>query len=56
MDGFSCRLVEFERTPSSNLTIDEFLKIDLEGESDPPSFGQMNAKKDGEVSILFLLT
>ncbi|XP_065193255.1 transcription factor IIIB 90 kDa subunit-like [Sycon ciliatum] len=42
------RLTEFEQTPSSNLTIDEFLKIDLEEESDPPSFGQMNAKKEDE--------
>ena len=37
------RLGEFNDTPSSRLTIDEFLKIDLEQEHDPPSF--MEAKK-----------
>ena len=34
---------EFKETPSSQLTIDEFQKIDLEEEQDPPSFTQ--AKK-----------
>lgn len=42
------RLVEFEQTPSSSLTIDEFLyqKIDLAEEMDPPSFteGKRKAK------------
>ncbi|XP_056400902.1 transcription factor IIIB 90 kDa subunit isoform X1 [Hyla sarda] len=32
------RLTEFEDTPTSQLTIDEFMKIDLEKECDPPSF------------------
>ncbi|XP_029453959.1 transcription factor IIIB 90 kDa subunit isoform X2 [Rhinatrema bivittatum] len=32
------RLTEFEDTPTSQLTIDEFMKIDLEEECDPPSF------------------
>ncbi|XP_038074218.1 transcription factor IIIB 90 kDa subunit-like [Patiria miniata] len=32
------RLTEFEETPSGQLTIDEFNKIDLEEEQDPPSF------------------
>uniref|UniRef100_A0A3Q2XR18 Transcription factor TFIIB cyclin-like domain-containing protein n=1 Tax=Hippocampus comes TaxID=109280 RepID=A0A3Q2XR18_HIPCM len=32
------RLVEFEDTPTSQLTIDEFMKVDLEQECDPPSF------------------
>ncbi|XP_013000439.1 transcription factor IIIB 90 kDa subunit isoform X2 [Cavia porcellus] len=32
------RLTEFEDTPTSQLTIDEFMKIDLEGECDPPSY------------------
>ncbi|MEE6493939.1 hypothetical protein FKM82_016972, partial [Ascaphus truei] len=32
------RLTEFEDTPTSQLTIDEFMKIDLEQECDPPSF------------------
>ncbi|EDV19499.1 uncharacterized protein TRIADDRAFT_62066 [Trichoplax adhaerens] len=34
------RLGEFEETPSAKLTIDEFQKIDLEEEQDPPSFTQ----------------
>ena len=37
------RLGDFRDTPSSRLTIDEFLKIDLEQEHDPPSFTE--AKK-----------
>jgi transcription factor IIIB subunit 2 len=32
------RMLEFEDTPSSNLTVDEFHSIDLEEEHDPPSF------------------
>ncbi|KAG8449342.1 hypothetical protein GDO86_016115 [Hymenochirus boettgeri] len=32
------RLNEFEDTPTSQLTIDEFMKTDLEKECDPPSF------------------
>lgn len=32
------RLGDFSETPSSQLTIDEFQKIDLEEEQDPPSF------------------
>ncbi|XP_064621362.1 transcription factor IIIB 90 kDa subunit-like isoform X2 [Lineus longissimus] len=40
------RLTEFEETPSSQLTIDEFQRIDLEEEHDPPSFtaGKKKAK------------
>ncbi|XP_071800924.1 transcription factor IIIB 90 kDa subunit-like isoform X2 [Asterias amurensis] len=40
------RLTEFEETPSGQLTIDEFNKIDLEEEQDPPSFtkGRRRAK------------
>jgi len=37
------RLGDFRDTPSSRLTIDEFLKIDLEQEHDPPSYTE--AKK-----------
>lgn len=37
------RLGDFRDTPSSRLTIDEFLKIDLEQEHDPPCF--LEAKK-----------
>ena len=37
------RLGDFKDTASSRLTIDEFLKIDLEQEHDPPSFNE--AKK-----------
>ncbi|CAM4692548.1 unnamed protein product [Leuciscus chuanchicus] len=32
------RLTEFEETPTSALTIDEFMRVDLEQECDPPSF------------------
>ncbi|XP_006902749.1 PREDICTED: transcription factor IIIB 90 kDa subunit isoform X2 [Elephantulus edwardii] len=32
------RLTEFEDTPTSQLTIDEFMRIDLEEECDPPSY------------------
>lgn len=41
------RLVEFEETPSSQLTIEEFQTIDLEEEQDPPCFteGKRRAKK-----------
>ncbi|CAN9508005.1 unnamed protein product [Ophioblennius macclurei] len=40
------RLTEFEDTPTSQLTIDEFMKVDLEQECDPPSFtaAQQKAK------------
>ncbi|XP_053108512.1 transcription factor IIIB 90 kDa subunit isoform X3 [Hemicordylus capensis] len=40
------RLTEFEDTPASQLTIDEFMTIDLEEECDPPSFtaGQRKLK------------
>ena len=37
------RLGDFKDTPSSRLSIDEFLKIDLEQEHDPPCF--LEAKK-----------
>ncbi|XP_053358087.1 BRF1 RNA polymerase III transcription initiation factor subunit a [Clarias gariepinus] len=32
------RLNEFEETPTSELTIDEFMRVDLDQECDPPSF------------------
>ncbi|PWA28949.1 hypothetical protein CCH79_00020735 [Gambusia affinis] len=40
------RLTEFEDTPTSQLTIDEFMRVDLEQECDPPSFtaGQHKVK------------
>lgn len=42
------RLIEFEETPSSSLKVKEFMKIDLEGEADPPSFiaGRRKAHKE----------
>lgn len=54
------RLTEFEDTPTSQLTIDEFMRVDLEQECDPPSFtaGQHKAKMQ-QVSVStsdFLLT
>lgn len=38
------RLGDFKDTASSRLTIDEFLKIDLEQEHDPPSFSDAKKK------------
>ncbi|XP_074661350.1 transcription factor IIIB 90 kDa subunit-like [Tubulanus polymorphus] len=38
------RLNEFEETPSCQLTMDEFQRIDLEEEQDPPSFTQGKRK------------
>uniref|UniRef100_A0A3Q2D8X6 Transcription factor TFIIB cyclin-like domain-containing protein n=1 Tax=Cyprinodon variegatus TaxID=28743 RepID=A0A3Q2D8X6_CYPVA len=32
------RLTEFEDTPTSQLTIEEFMKVDLDQECDPPCF------------------
>lgn len=51
------RLTEFEDTPTSQLTIDEFMKIDLEGECDPPSFtaGQRKLKLQQVKSDLSLV-
>ncbi|XP_059164721.1 transcription factor IIIB 90 kDa subunit-like isoform X2 [Physella acuta] len=41
------RLLEFENTPSAQLTIEEFDNVDLEEEQDPPCFteGKKKAKK-----------
>nr|CAD7432711.1 unnamed protein product [Timema monikensis] len=41
------RLIEFGETPSSSLTLDEFMTVDLEEEQDPPSF-KAARKKDKE--------
>lgn len=41
------RLIEFGDTPSSALTLDEFMNVDLEEEQDPPSF-KAARKKDKE--------
>ncbi|KAF5271769.1 hypothetical protein FQA39_LY08092 [Lamprigera yunnana] len=41
------RLMEFGDTPSSALTLDEFLTVDLEEEQDPPSF-KAARRKDKE--------
>ena len=38
------RLGDFKDTASSRLTIEEFLKIDLEQEHDPPSFTEAKKK------------
>lgn len=44
---YLCRLIEFGDTPSSALTLDEFMTVDLEEEQDPPSF-KAARKKDKE--------
>ncbi|KAJ9599826.1 hypothetical protein L9F63_009866 [Diploptera punctata] len=41
------RLLEFGETPSSSLTLEEFMTVDLEEEQDPPSF-KIARKKDRE--------
>ncbi|XP_063707527.1 transcription factor IIIB 90 kDa subunit [Culicoides brevitarsis] len=41
------RLLEFGETPSSALTLDEFMSVDLEAEQDPPAF-KAARKKDKE--------
>ncbi|CAI9744207.1 transcription factor IIIB 90 kDa subunit-like [Octopus vulgaris] len=46
------RLNEFEVTPSSQLTIEEFSKIDLEQEMDPPSFSAGSKKRKVEQNKL----
>ncbi|XP_014248604.1 transcription factor IIIB 90 kDa subunit [Cimex lectularius] len=38
------RLVEFGETPSSSLTLTEFMTVDLEEEQDPPSYKAARAK------------
>lgn len=45
------RLCEFGETPTSNLTLDEFMTIDLEGEEDPPCF-KANKRKQKQLSQL----
>ena len=39
-----CRLGDFKDTPSSRLTIEEFLQINLEQEHDPPSYSEARKK------------
>uniref|UniRef100_A0A0K8TND5 B-related factor 1 n=1 Tax=Tabanus bromius TaxID=304241 RepID=A0A0K8TND5_TABBR len=41
------RLIEFADTPSSSLTLDEFMSVDLEAEQDPPAF-KLSRKRDKE--------
>lgn len=41
------RLIEFGETPSSALTLDEFMTVDLEAEQDPPAF-KAARRKDKE--------
>ena len=46
------RLVDFKDTPSSQLTIEEFLKIDLEQEHDPPSYAEAKRRTRQQVSLV----
>ena len=39
------RLTEFSDTPTSQLTIEEFMKVDLDQECDPPCFTNGLQKK-----------
>ncbi|XP_071354976.1 BRF1 general transcription factor IIIB subunit a [Trachinotus anak] len=46
------RLIEFEDTPTSQLTIEEFMKIDLDQECDPPCFtAGLKKKKSQQLEI-----
>ncbi|MEQ2314638.1 hypothetical protein AMECASPLE_014211 [Ameca splendens] len=42
------RLTEFEDTPTSQLTIEEFMRVDLDQESDPPCFTAGLKKKKAQ--------
>nr|XP_039248535.1 transcription factor IIIB 90 kDa subunit-like [Styela clava] len=44
-DTIRKRLSEFVSTPSSQLTINEFMNIDLESEADPPAFTESRLKQ-----------
>lgn len=48
------RLVEFGETPTSELTIEEFMKVDLDRECDPPSFVDGLRKKKYQQVWIFL--
>uniref|UniRef100_A0A4W5QFU1 Transcription factor TFIIB cyclin-like domain-containing protein n=1 Tax=Hucho hucho TaxID=62062 RepID=A0A4W5QFU1_9TELE len=52
------RLNEFEDTPTSQLTIEEFIKVDLDQECDPPSFiaGQRNKRMKLQSCLGFIST
>ncbi|XP_036006428.1 BRF1 RNA polymerase III transcription initiation factor subunit a [Fundulus heteroclitus] len=46
------RLVEFEDTPASQLTVEEFMKVDLDQECDPPCFiAGLKKKKAQELEL-----
>jgi len=49
------RLTEFESTPSSDLTVAEFMQIDLPTECDPPSFTRNRLKTGEQTSRLAVL-
>lgn len=49
-----CRLVEFGETPTSELTIEEFMRVDLDQECDPPSFMDGLRKKKFQQVVIFL--
>ncbi|XP_014282486.3 transcription factor IIIB 90 kDa subunit [Halyomorpha halys] len=46
------RLVEFGETPSSSLTLQEFMTVDLEEEQDPPSYKAARAKDRERLKML----
>ncbi|XP_007574960.1 transcription factor IIIB 90 kDa subunit-like [Poecilia formosa] len=46
------RLTEFEDTPTSQLTIEEFMRVDLDEECDPPCFtAGLRKKKDQQLKL-----
>ncbi|VDO00023.1 unnamed protein product [Rodentolepis nana] len=46
------RLIEFSKTPSSALSIDDFFTVDYDEEQDPPCFGQHTQKRRLDVKDL----
>lgn len=53
------RIKEFENTPSANLTLDQFISIDLETEADPPKYtsnrireARAKAIQDNDIELL----
>ena len=50
------RLSEFKNTPSSSLTVEEFMTVDLEDEMDPPAFTKSRKKDKERISHVRSLT
>ena len=49
------RLLEFGETPSSALTLEEFMTVDLEEEQDPPAFKAAKKKDRERISKVIII-